>query len=95
MTKFSQKIYFHVTVDSAEWLGYIYGINSSGKGIGNMKKRMVLLSALVLCGCMLIGAGAADAASQTQLTRQAITHFQQSPPEEDTSSPGYPTWKTW
>lgn len=33
-----------------------------------MKKRMVLLSALVLCGCMLIGAGAADAASQTQLT---------------------------
>lgn len=60
-----------------------------------MKKRMVLLSALVLCGCMLIGAGAADAASQTQLTQQAITHFQQSPPEEDTSSPGYPTWKTW
>ncbi|MFR1150040.1 MAG: hypothetical protein ACLSDM_00075 [Butyricicoccus sp.] len=49
-----------------------------------MKKRKVLLSALVLCGCMLIGAGAADAASQTQLTRQAITHFQQSPPEEDT-----------
>ena len=47
-----------------------------------MKKRMVLLSALVLCGCMLIGAGAADAASQTQLTHQAITHFQQSPPEE-------------
>lgn len=40
-----------------------------------MKKRVVLLSALVLCGCMLIGAGAADAASQTQLTRQAITHF--------------------
>ena len=95
MKKFSQKIYFHVTVDSAEWLGYIYGINSSGKGIGNMKKRVVLLSALVLCGCMLIGAGAADAASQTQLTRQAITHFQQSPPEEDTSYPGYPTWKTW
>ena len=60
-----------------------------------MKKRMVLLAALVLCGCMLIGAGAADAASQTQLTQQAITHFQQSPPEEDTSSPGYPTWKTW
>ena len=60
-----------------------------------MKKRMVLLSALVLCGYMLIGAGAADAASQTQLTRQAITHFQQSPPEEDTSYPGYPTWKTW
>ena len=60
-----------------------------------MKKRMVLLSALVLCGCMLIGAGAADVASQTQLTQQAITHFQQSPPEEDTSSPGYPTWKTW
>ena len=60
-----------------------------------MKKRMVLLPALVLCGCMLIGAGAADAASQTQLTQQAITHFQQSPPEEDTSSPGYPTWKTW
>lgn len=60
-----------------------------------MKKRMVLLSALVLCGCMLIGAGAADAASQTQLTQQAITHFQQSPPEEDTSSLGYPTWKTW
>ena len=60
-----------------------------------MKKRMVLLSALVLCGCMLIGAGAADAASQTQLTQQAITHFQQSPPEEDTSYPGYPTWKTW
>lgn len=60
-----------------------------------MKKRMVLLSALVLCGCMLIGAGAADAASQTQLTHQAITHFQQSPPEEDTSYPGYPTWKTW
>ena len=60
-----------------------------------MKKRMVLLSVLVLCGCMLIGAGAADAASQTQLTRQAITHFQQSPPEEDTSYPGYPTWKTW
>lgn len=60
-----------------------------------MKKRMVLLSALVLCGCMLIDAGAADAASQTQLTRQAITHFQQSPPEEDTSYPGYPTWKTW
>ena len=60
-----------------------------------MKKRMVLLSALVLYGCMLIGAGAADTASQTQLTRQAITHFQQSPPEEDTSYPGYPTWKTW
>lgn len=60
-----------------------------------MKKRMVLLSVLVLCGCMLIGAGAADAASQTQLTQQAITHFQQSPPEEDTSYPGYPTWKTW
>lgn len=60
-----------------------------------MKKRVVLLSALVLCGCMLIGAGAADAASPTQLTRQAITHFQQSPPEEDTSYPGYPTWKTW
>lgn len=60
-----------------------------------MKKRMVLLFALVLCGCMLIGAGAADAASQTQLTRQAITHFQQSPPEEDTSYPEYPTWKTW
>ena len=60
-----------------------------------MKKRMVLLSALVLCGCMLIGAGAADAASQTQLTQQAITHFQQSPQEEDTSYPGYPTWKTW
>ena len=60
-----------------------------------MKKRMVLLSVLVLCGYMLIGAGAADAASQTQLTRQAITHFQQSPPEEDTSYPGYPTWKTW
>ena len=60
-----------------------------------MKKRMVLLSALVLCGCMLIGTGAADAASQTQLTQQAITHFQQSPPEEDTSSPGYPIWKTW
>ena len=60
-----------------------------------MKKRMVLLSVLVLCGCMLIGAGAADTASQTQLTRQAITHFQQSPPEEDTSYPGYPTWKTW
>lgn len=60
-----------------------------------MKKRMVLLSILVLYGCMLIGAGAADAASQTQLTRQAITHFQQSPPEEDTSYPGYPTWKTW
>lgn len=60
-----------------------------------MKKRKVLLSALVLCGCMLIGAGAADAASQTQLTRQAITHFQQSPPEEDISYPGYPTWKTW
>lgn len=60
-----------------------------------MKKRMVLLSILVLYGCMLIGAGAADAASQTQLTQQAITHFQQSPPEEDTSYPGYPTWKTW
>lgn len=30
-----------------------------------MKKRMVLLSVLVLCGCMLIGTGAADAASQT------------------------------
>lgn len=60
-----------------------------------MKKRMVLLSILVLYGCMLIGAGAADAASQTQLTQQTITHFQQSPPEEDTSYPGYPTWKTW
>lgn len=40
-----------------------------------MKKRMVLLSALVLCSCMLIGAGAADVASQTQLTRQATRIF--------------------
>ena len=56
---------------------------------------MVLLSALVLCGCMLIGAGAADAASQTQLTHQAITHFQQSPPEKDTSYPEHTAWKSW
>ena len=48
-----------------------------------MKKRMVLLSALVLCGCMLIGA------------EPQMPHRKRSPPEEDTSYPGYPTWKTW
>lgn len=60
-----------------------------------MKKLTVLLSALVLCGCMLIGAGAADASAQTQLTRQAITHFQQHPPEADTRYADQPSWKSW
>ena len=33
MTKFSQKIHFHVTVDSAEWLGYIlYGLKFIWQG---------------------------------------------------------------
>lgn len=60
-----------------------------------MKRICLVLSALALCCTMLIGAGAAGTSSQMSLTQQAITHFQQSPPEEDTSYPGYPTWKTW
>ena len=53
MTKFSQKTYFRVTVDRGRMvIYYILYINSFGKGIGSMKKRMVMLSALVLCGCM-------------------------------------------
>ena len=34
---------------------YILYINSFGKGIGNMKKRMVVLSVLVLCGTVSSG----------------------------------------
>ena len=60
-----------------------------------MKKICLVLSALALCCTMLIGAGAVGTSSQMSLTQQAITHFQQSPPEKDTTYPGYPTWKTW
>lgn len=60
-----------------------------------MKKLMVFLSALALCGCMLIGAGAANIVSQTQLTRQAITHFQQNPPEAYIRYADQLAWKSW
>ena len=60
-----------------------------------MKKICLVLSALALCCTMLIGAGAAGTSSQMSLTQQAITHFQQSPPEKDTTYPEHTAWKSW
>ena len=60
-----------------------------------MKRICLVLSALALCCTMLIGAGAVGTSSQMSLTQQAITHFQQSPPEKDTSYPEHTAWKSW
>lgn len=47
-----------------------------------MKKLRILLSALLICCLLPVGAGAADTLSQMQLTRQCIAHFQQERPSE-------------
>lgn len=47
-----------------------------------MKKLRILLSALLICCLLPVGAGAADTPSQMQLTRQCIAHFQQERPSE-------------
>ncbi len=48
-----------------------------------MKKLRILLSALLICCLLPVGAGAADTLSQMQLTRQCIAHFQQERPSKD------------
>lgn len=47
-----------------------------------MKKLRILLSALLICCLLPVGAGAADTPSQMQLTRQCIAHFQQERPSK-------------